>query len=61
MNKKLSIAVLVALLTLSVFLFFLGLGIGLQHSPNLGTVLWLLSLLSGGIGIFVLIRVLDKK
>ena len=43
MGKALRIAAHVLLFLVATAVFFAGLGIGLQHNPNLGTLLWIVA------------------
>ena len=41
--RKLKMAVHVLLFVVAIAFFYIGLGIGLQHNPNLGTILWIVA------------------
>ena len=43
MDRKLRIVAHVLLFVIAVVVFYLGLGLGLQSSPTIGTVLWIVS------------------
>ena len=43
MDRKLRIVAHVLLFVIAVVVFYLGLGLGLQYSPTIGTVLWIVS------------------
>ena len=43
MDRKLRVVAHVLLFVIAVIAFYLGLGLGLQYSPTIGSVLWIVS------------------
>ena len=56
LTKTLKIAAHALLFVIAVVVFFLGLGVGLQHNPTLGTLLWIAAAAIAGLNVLWMFR-----
>ena len=56
LTKTLKIAAHALLFVIAVVVFVLGLGVGLQHNPTLGTLLWIAAAAIAGLNVLWMFR-----
>ena len=61
MDRKLRIVAHVLLFVMAVVVFYLGLGLGLQYSPTIGAVLWIVSAAIVALNLMWIVRARGRR